>query len=162
MPIEKLNLNIEYSDSLLTGISEIDQQHRFFQIDTLHDNNYMFFNSYAKDLLSYAITHLETEEKLTQESGYTSAHPNKAQEHISHHRNFSHRIVSINDCLREGLSFNTWSYSNFSTLGCKIISWILTRNSEAIYARSQTRICLNIKCYDSVFSQPVAHLFNSN
>jgi hemerythrin-like metal-binding protein len=111
MPIEKLNLNIEYSDSLLTGISEIDEQHRFL-IDTLHEANYMFSNSYdkelldqiTKDLLSYAITHFETEEKLMQENGYNTAHPNKAQDHISQHRNFSNRIVSINDRLREGLS----------------------------------------------------------
>lgn len=107
----KLNLSIEFTDSLITGIAVIDAQHRFL-IDTLHEANHMFSNSYdqqllnqiTKELLSYAITHFDTEEKLMQEYGYFAAHPNKAQEHIAQHRDFSHRIVSINDRLREGLS----------------------------------------------------------
>jgi hemerythrin-like metal-binding protein len=113
MPIEKLNLSIEYSDRLLTGIPEIDEQHRFL-IDTLHEANHMFSNSYdkelldriIKDLLSYAITHFETEEKLMQKYNYIVAHPNKAKDHIAQHRDFSNRIVSINERMREGLSIH--------------------------------------------------------
>jgi hemerythrin-like metal-binding protein len=113
MSIEKLNLNIEYNESLMTGIEEIDEQHRFL-IDTLHEANHMFSNNYdrellnqvTKDLLSYAITHFETEEALMQQHGYLDAHPNAAKDHISQHRDFTNRIVSINDRLREGLSIH--------------------------------------------------------
>jgi hemerythrin len=95
---------------MATGVTTIDKQHCYL-IDTLRiANNTLMRESgddsalkrIANDLLGYAIIHFETEESLMQRYGYTVLYPETAKHHIAQHRNFSQRIVSVNDSLREG------------------------------------------------------------
>jgi hemerythrin len=100
---------IEWADTMATGIATIDRQHRFL-IDTLkqanekllQDGNDALLAETAKVLLSYALTHFETEEALMQRYGYEAACPEDAHAHVAQHRDFSRRVVALRDQLREG------------------------------------------------------------
>ena len=100
---------IEWVDAMATGIATIDRQHHFL-IDTLQqanekllqDENDALLGEIAKVLLSYALTHFETEEELMQRYGYEAACPEDAHAHVAQHRDFSRRVVALRDQLREG------------------------------------------------------------
>ncbi len=100
---------IEWRDDMATGVATIDKQHRFL-VDTLqdaneellHGNDCELLNQISRDLLSYAITHFETEEQLMQRYGYEAACPEEARNHIAQHRDFSRQVVAVCDRLREG------------------------------------------------------------
>jgi hemerythrin len=100
---------IEWSDQMTTGVAQIDNQHRFL-VDTLRQANTRLLDDHegallgeiAKDLLTYAIMHFETEEDLMKRYGYAEAFPNLAKVHIAQHRDFSHQVVAVCDNLREG------------------------------------------------------------
>ncbi len=100
---------IEWNDGMATGVAIIDKQHRFL-VDTLqdaneellHGNDYESLHQISRDLLSYAITHFETEERLMQRYGYEVARPEEARNHIAQHRDFSRQVVAVCDQLREG------------------------------------------------------------
>jgi hemerythrin-like metal-binding protein len=105
---------IEWEESMATGIATIDKQHRFL-VDTLQEANNKLLGDHdrellmeiSKDLLSYAITHFETEEALMQRYGYQAAYPDEARKHIIQHRDFSARVVAVGDRLREGREFSS-------------------------------------------------------
>ncbi len=120
--------SIEWSDRMATGIPAIDKQHRFL-VETLRganekllsDRDGYLLSKIAKDLLGYAITHFETEEALMLRYGYNTAHPEEAKNHIAQHREFSRKVVSVCEQLREGskvsrievLTFlNDWLYDH--------------------------------------------------
>ncbi len=100
---------IQWADTMATGFDTIDRQHHFL-IDTLQEANEKLLdedgntqlNKVTKDLLSYAITHFETEEKLMQQYDYAAAHPEEAHNHIEQHRDFSRQVVGVCDQLRKG------------------------------------------------------------
>jgi hemerythrin-like metal-binding protein len=100
---------IEWSDQMATGVAQIDNQHRYL-VDTLRQANNRLLNDHegallgeiAKDLLTYAIMHFETEEDLMKRYGYAEAFPELAKLHIAQHRDFSHQVVAVCDNLREG------------------------------------------------------------
>jgi hemerythrin-like metal-binding protein len=100
---------IEWSEKMMTGVSPIDIQHRFL-VDTLRTANNRLLNDHdgpllgeiAKDLLTYAIMHFETEENLMRRYGYAEAFPELAKTHVAQHREFSHQVVAVCDNLREG------------------------------------------------------------
>lgn len=100
---------IEWSDQMTTGVAQIDSQHRFL-VDTLRQANSRLLDDHetallgeiAKDLLTYAIMHFETEENLMRRYGYAEAFPELAKVHIAQHRDFSHQVVAVCDNLREG------------------------------------------------------------
>ncbi|MET0069487.1 MAG: bacteriohemerythrin [Candidatus Thiodiazotropha sp.] len=100
---------IEWDPSMATGIADIDKQHQYL-VDTLQEANRRLLadddaghmKKVVKGLLGYAIMHFETEESLMQVYGYAAAHPEDAKAHIAQHRDFSSRIVAINEQLREG------------------------------------------------------------
>lgn len=101
--------SIEWTDQMEMGIPTIDKQHRFL-VETLQDANEKllsdrdsyYLEEIAKDLLGYAITHFETEEKLMQRYGYDKSFPEDAKKHIAEHREFSKKVVAIGEQLREG------------------------------------------------------------
>ena len=101
--------SIEWSDTMSTGIATIDKQHHFL-VDTLQDANEKLLSEHddavlseiTKALLSYAITHFETEEKLMQRYGYAESCPDEARYHVEQHREFSRQVVTVCDQLREG------------------------------------------------------------
>jgi hemerythrin len=100
---------IEWSDKMTTGVAQIDNQHRYL-VDTLRqanrrlldENEGPLLGEIAKDLLTYAIMHFETEEDLMKRYGYAEAFPELAKVHIAQHRDFSHQVVAVCDNLREG------------------------------------------------------------
>jgi hemerythrin-like metal-binding protein len=100
---------IEWSDKMTTGVAPMDNQHRFL-VDTLRQANSRLMTDHegpllgeiAKDLLTYAIMHFETEENLMQRYGYAEAFPELAKIHVAQHRDFSHQVVAVCDNLREG------------------------------------------------------------
>ncbi len=99
---------IEWTEKMSTGIADIDVQHRFL-VDTLrkandrllNDRDGVLLETIAKDLLTYAIMHFETEEKLMRQYGYAEACPEMATNHIAQHREFSRQVVAVCDRLRE-------------------------------------------------------------
>lgn len=110
MPLTMPFQPIEWEESMATGIKAIDNQHHFL-VDTLQqananlldDKDGVLLGQITKDLLSYAIMHFETEEALMQRYGYKDACPEEASNHISQHREFSRKMVTIFDQLREGM-----------------------------------------------------------
>jgi|SRR5450830_1454145 len=93
---------IEWSDALLTGVSEIDQQHRIL-VDTLIEARTLLigeatgpvFDRVTRDLLAYAIYHFDNEEQLMRSHGYATVAPEAAERHLAQHRLFSERVVAL-------------------------------------------------------------------
>ena len=96
------NTPIEWNDKLLTGVDEIDRQHRFL-VATLHDiqvrlnenPKHRLPERILRDLLAYAIYHFDTEEQLMKRHGYEFAEPALATLHVKQHRHFSSQIVDL-------------------------------------------------------------------
>jgi hemerythrin len=102
---------IEWNKSLLTGVDDIDRQHRIL-VNTLNEialtisqlPNPRRFEQITRDLLAYAIYHFETEEELIRRYGYDTAEPVDARVHIQQHRGFSERVVTLRAETRDGKS----------------------------------------------------------
>jgi|GEM_PF-321449 hemerythrin-like metal-binding protein len=104
---------IQWSDSMLTGVTEIDQQHRIL-VDTLNaakvkltseaDNS--LFEKITRDLLAYAIYHFNAEEQLMKQFGYAAAVPEEAKLHLAAHRHFSEQVVALRAEAREGKPYS--------------------------------------------------------
>lgn len=98
-----------WTDSLLTGVAEIDLQHQVL-VDILSeargllsgDSGAAQFERMTRDLLAYAIYHFAAEERLMQQSGYFSAAPGDYENHLARHRYFSERVVALRDEVRLG------------------------------------------------------------
>ena len=100
---------IEWNEKLLTGVTEIDSQHKIL-VDAINDANSRLMEDHdiklveqiTKDLLSYAIFHFETEEDLMQQYGYDGESTEDAQLHQKQHREFSSQVLAVRDGLRDG------------------------------------------------------------
>jgi hemerythrin len=100
---------IEWNDAMLTGVAEIDAQHRIL-VDTLIEAQTKLtgnlsdplFEQITRDLLAYAIYHFDTEEKLMRQYNYTTADPGDAVAHLAQHRRFSEQVVTLRTEAREG------------------------------------------------------------
>jgi hemerythrin-like metal-binding protein len=111
---------IEWVESMATGIAAIDKQHRFL-VDTLQQANEELLGEHdgkllaeiSRDLLSYAITHFDTEETLMQRYGYEEVFPEEARKHITQHREFSRQVVAVCDQLREGREISSMEVLKF-------------------------------------------------
>lgn len=94
------------NESGLTGIEEIDRQHRNL-LNLFNDaNNALAKNlssistrSIVRELLGYSIYHFNTEESLMQKYTHTEEEKTETREHIAQHRQFSQRIVSLQEKL---------------------------------------------------------------
>jgi hemerythrin-like metal-binding protein len=100
---------IAWSDLMVTGVAKIDDQHRYLvatlrqaNVKVLEDPGGTQLGEVARDLLTYAIMHFETEEELMKRHRYAEASPELARLHIAQHRDFSSRIVAVIENLREG------------------------------------------------------------
>lgn len=100
--------SIQWNDSMLTGVTEMDAQHHIL-VDTLIEANTRLtdsmsdplFDQITRDLLAYAIYHFETEEQLMRQHGYA---PEQTAQHIGEHRGFSERVVALRSEARNGES----------------------------------------------------------
>jgi len=104
---------IEWNDSLLTGVDEIDRQHRILvnsineaNVRLMEDHDIALIEQITKDLLSYAIYHFETEEDLMREYGYNAESAADNELHLKQHREFSAQVVAVRDGLRDGKSIS--------------------------------------------------------
>lgn len=100
---------IEWNKKLLTGVSEIDSQHKILvdaineaNIRLMEDRDIKLVEQMTKDLLSYAIFHFETEEELMQQYGYDSESGDDAKLHQKQHREFSSQVLAVRNGLRDG------------------------------------------------------------
>lgn len=109
MPRVEQFQGIQWDASMAGGISAIDRQHQFL-VETLDEANRHLLTErdsrhlrqVVKALLGYAIMHFETEEALMQRFDYATACPAEARDHIAQHRDFSNKVVSVQEHLREG------------------------------------------------------------
>lgn len=100
---------IEWNDAMLTGVAEIDAQHRIL-VDTLVEAqakltgnpNDPLFEQITRDLLAYAIYHFDAEERLMRQHGYATSDPDEAAAHLAQHRRFSEQVVALRAEAREG------------------------------------------------------------
>lgn len=100
---------IKWDDAMLTGVDEIDQQHRFL-VDTLIEadaklvaaSGDKLFEQITRDLLAYAIYHFDTEERLMRQFDYGGAEAEAAKSHLAQHRRFSEQVVAMRAAARAG------------------------------------------------------------
>ncbi len=138
---------IEWSDALLTGVAEMDQQHRIL-VDTLieartkltDDVSKPLFEQITRDLLAYAIYHFNTEEQLMQLHGYAAAAPAEAAGHLAAHRHFSERVVELRAAARRGemesktalLSFlENWLVNHIMTVDKQLAQFLGSKAKNA-------------------------------
>jgi hemerythrin-like metal-binding protein len=136
-----------WSDTLLTGVAEMDQQHRIL-VDTLieartkltDDASKPLFEQITRDLLAYAIYHFNTEEQLMQWHGYAAAAPEEAAGHLAAHRHFSERVVELRTAARLGktgskdalLSFlETWLVNHIMTVDKQLGQFVGSKAKNA-------------------------------
>lgn len=122
---------IIWNDTLVTGISTIDEQHQilvnlFNEANTklAGNNNTEFLEQITRDMLSYALYHFETEEGLMQEYGYIE----EADTHIRQHRNFSAKVVEIRNNIKAGILISREDLLSF--LNNWLINHILSTDKE--------------------------------
>lgn len=101
-PVAAVRAPVVLSGNLLTGIAEIDDQHRIiFAVvyaarKSLAGNcGRVAFGRITRDLLAYALYHFETEERLMHEYDYAGGAPEEAEAHRREHREFSERLVQL-------------------------------------------------------------------
>jgi len=98
---------LAFDDAFITGIDEIDDQHRNL-IDLTKEAAQVFAGSpppnrvrqLVQELLSYAIYHFRTEEALMQQYGYREADDAAAEAHVQCHRDFAAKVVSVQEALQ--------------------------------------------------------------
>ena len=94
----KTNINEEgsWSDSYVTGIPEIDRQHKgFFDLldeagNNLEAGDYSKLNQVIKRLEEYSEFHFDYEERLISEAGFKDA-----ESHIEKHRFFIKKVEEL-------------------------------------------------------------------
>ena len=97
-----------WTDALLSGVDEIDRQHRIL-VDMLVElagkpvDGDALFDRITQDLLAYAIYHFETEERLMQTTGYVNARKDEQEAHVRAHRGFTQQVVAMREEAREEL-----------------------------------------------------------
>lgn len=100
---------IEWTEQLMTGVTEIDKQHHYL-VNAINEANRRLSEEHdiklveqiTKDLLAYAIYHFETEEDLMQAYGYREESAADAERHLQQHRDFSSRVVAVRNDLHDG------------------------------------------------------------
>lgn len=100
---------ILWNDRYMTGVQRIDEQHQVLA-NTLNEANLRLANGVSRDLLeaitrdllSYALYHFETEERLMREYGYADRSAADEDSHRQEHRGFSRRVVAIRAGLKDG------------------------------------------------------------
>ena len=99
---------LRWSEAMLTGVAEIDRQHRVL-VDSLAEARAKLtddsfdprFERITRDLLGYAICQFDAEERLMRERGYAAASPDAAL-HLAQHRGFSQKVAALRDAARRG------------------------------------------------------------
>ena len=115
----EINTPLVWRDEFATGVEEIDEQHKIL-IHTLHEANQLLasdssaeaLDKITRDLLAYALYHFDTDEELMQQYGY-SEQEEDLEAHLTQHRNFSAKVVSIREDLKSGTLISRESLLGF-------------------------------------------------
>ncbi len=135
--------NLVWREDFATGVAEIDEQHMIL-VHTLneaatklkHDTSQETLEQITQDLLSYALYHFETEEELMQRYGYAEAGDDAAEQHLSQHRAFSAKVVSVRDGLKSGMKIaasdlldflNNWLVNHILNTDKKLGAFIVAK-----------------------------------
>lgn len=97
---------ITWNESLMTGVSVIDEQHQIL-VGMLNDANARLtgtssrevLQGIVRELISYALYHFDTEEEMMVERGYPEA---DRERHFAEHRGFSEKVESVQQGLAQG------------------------------------------------------------
>ncbi|MCB1955811.1 MAG: hemerythrin family protein [Rhodocyclaceae bacterium] len=111
---------IRWSDAMLTGVDEIDRQHRVL-VNTLNEiivclpdqDDDELAERITRDLLGYALYHFETEQGLMLRSGYLRECALDAASHLAQHRAFSERVESLRNGINRGLELDLEGLTRF-------------------------------------------------
>jgi len=142
---------LTFDDAFLTGVTEIDSQHRNL-IDLVNEagNNLTAHSSpkqlklIAQELLSYAIYHFQTEERLMEEYGYKEQDTTNAEAHIRSHREFSAQVVTLQEALQNREFVDTddlldflvrWVTGHILETDKKLARFILSKRADAKQAQ---------------------------
>lgn len=134
---------IVWNDSLVTGVTEIDSQHRIL-VNSINEANTRLTSDFnaeildqiTRDLLSYALYHFETEENLMQEFNYVAASAEDSATHLRQHREFSSIVVKVREGIKAGnlmsredlLSFlNGWLLNHILNTDKRLAAFVLTK-----------------------------------
>lgn len=141
----KLTSPITWKKEYETGVPEIDEQHMIL-VHTLNDasqklaeeSSLQTLEKITQDLLSYALYHFETEEDLMQKYGYQQDDEVNALRHLTQHRSFSEKVVSVRENLKSAapispddlLDFlNNWLINHILNTDKKLGDFILEKRS---------------------------------
>jgi hemerythrin len=97
---------IVWSDELLTGVKEIDDQHQIL-VNMLNDANVKlaesssraYLDEIVRELISYALYHFDTEEEMMIDKGYDDT---AREAHFAEHRAFSEKVSAVQEELKVG------------------------------------------------------------
>ncbi len=138
---------IVWNDDLVTGVTEIDEQHRIL-VNSINEANTRLSQSEASaeilekitsDLLSYALYHFETEEELMQQYNYVETQGEDSALHQKQHRDFSATVVSVREGIKMGklisredlLTFlNGWLINHILNTDKKLGAYIAAKRSS--------------------------------
>lgn len=144
---------IEWNEKLLTGVAEIDNQHKIL-VDSINEANSRLMEDHdiklveqiTKNLLAYAIFHFETEEDLMLQYDYDGESAEAALLHQKQHREFSTQVLAVRDGLRDGkeisredlLAFlNGWLISHIMNTDQHLGTFIKQKRNTATTGQSE-------------------------
>jgi hemerythrin-like metal-binding protein len=125
-----------WNDELVTGVTEIDEQHRNLvnsinEVNTRLSNttiNAEILEKITQDLLSYALYHFETEESLMKEFNYAETQSEDSTIHQRQHRDFSTTVAGKLISREDLLSFlNGWLVNHILNTDKKLGAFILEK-----------------------------------
>lgn len=136
---------IVWNDELVTGIDEIDEQHRIL-INSINEANTRLTGNVSaevleqitRDLLSYALYHFEAEEALMHQYDYAGCQQDDAAAHLLQHRVFSSRVVSVREGIKAGnlisredllVFLNGWLVNHILNTDKRLAAFILGKAS---------------------------------
>lgn len=135
-----------WNDDLVTGVAEIDDQHRILvnsinEVNTRLSNttvNAEILHKITQDLLSYALYHFETEEGLMKDFDYAEAQIEDAEMHQRQHREFSATVVAVREGIKSGelisrenlLTFlNSWLVNHILNTDKRLAAYVLEKRN---------------------------------
>ncbi len=111
-----------WNESFVAGVQEIDEQHMILvdllnsaKVKLLPESDTKVMEQIILDLLSYALYHFDTEERLMGEYDYNKESPQDAHAHLDQHRTFSAKVVSARKALTSGEKISAEDLLQFLT-----------------------------------------------
>jgi hemerythrin-like metal-binding protein len=100
---------INWSEKFVTGITEIDEQHRMLVncINVVNarlsqDFSAEFLDKITGDLEKYVLFHLETEEELMHRFKYSESNAEDTKAHLNKHQEFCTTVRSVREGIKAG------------------------------------------------------------